>query len=322
MKLLQRFLSFLFLLLIAPAVALAQYPSQPIRLVVGFPPGTGPDIIARLLGQELSNILGQNVVVENRTGAGGQIAAQVVAHAKPDGYTLLLGEVGSLGIAPAAFTTLTYDPLKDFSSVTEAVRADFVLVVPTNSPHKSLEDFVKAAKESGSRVNFATFGAATPGHFGAELFAKSAGFDIEPIHYRSTGDAVTALISGDAQAGFLTTAMASQQVAGGKMRALATSGTQRANTFPDFPTLVEAGYPDVVFSAWVSVMAPKGTPADVIDTLQKAIAKALENPELKKRLDELGFAPIASSPADMDKLMQTEIGRWKQIVQDTGFNAQ
>src|SRR5690606_4332728 len=193
---LRRLLSCALLSLALPAIALAQYPSQPVRLIVGFPPGTGPDIVARLLGQEMSNTLGQNVVVENRAGAGGQIAAQSVARAQPDGYSLLLGEIGSLSIAPAAFTTLNYDAINDFAPVTEAVRADFVLVVPAQSPHKTLEDFITNAKADKQRVNFATFGAATPGHFGAELFAKHAGFSIEPIHYRSTGDAVTALVSG------------------------------------------------------------------------------------------------------------------------------
>ncbi len=318
---LRRLLSCALLSLALPAIALAQYPSQPVRLIVGFPPGTGPDIVARLLGQELSSTLGQNVVVENRAGAGGQIAAQAVARAQPDGHTLLLGEIGSLSIAPAAFDSLNYDPLKDFAPVTEAVRADFVLVVPTDSPHKTVEEFIEAAKAKKERVNFATFGAATPGHFGAELFAQHAGFEIEPIHYRSTGDAVTALISGDAEAGFLTTAMASQQVAGGKMRALATTGTKRADTFPDYPTLVEVGLPDVVFSAWVSIMAPAGTPKDTVDAIQQAVAKALENPQVQSKLDDLGFAVIASTADEMDQLMQSEIARWTHIVKETGFEA-
>lgn len=319
MRSLNRLLARTLLALALPGAALAAYPEQPVRLVVGFPPGTGPDIIARTLGQEMSRTLGQSVVVENRAGAGGQIAAQQVARATPDGHTVLLGEIGSLGIAPAAYETLSYDPVKELAPVTEAVRADFVLVVPTGSPHQDVASFVQAAKSGGGKVNFATFGAATPGHFGAELFARSAGFAIEPVHYRSTGDAVTALISGDVQAGFITTAMAAQQIAGGKMRALATTGTRRAPTLPDIPTLVEAGMPDVVFQAWMSLMAPAGTPAEAIDKLQQSAAQAMQAPAVRKQLDELGFAVVGSSSAELGQHIETEISRWRAIVQETGF---
>lgn len=307
--------------LAAPMLASAAFPDQPIRVVVGFPPGTAPDIVARSVGQEMINTLGESVVIDNRTGAGGQIAAQAVARADPDGYTLLFGEVGSLGIAPAAYDTLNYDVQKDFTAITEAARADFVLVVPASSPYKTVQDFITAAKSSKDRVNFGTFGAATPGHFGAELFARQAGFKIEAIHYRSTGDAVSALVSGGVDAGFLTTAMAKQQVADGKMRALATSGKQRASTFPDLPTLVEAGYPNLVFSAWMVFVAPKNTPADTIAILHKGIVEALNKPSVQKQLGGLGLTIVGSSSADLEKLMDSEIERWREVVVATGFKS-
>lgn len=307
------------LLLALPLAAHAQYPNQNIRLNVGFPPGTAPDIVARIVGHEMGRALGQTVVVENRAGAGGQIAAQAVARAEPDGYTLLLGEVGSLGIAPAAFPALSYDVRKDFTPVSEVASADFVLVVPANSPYKTVEEFVTGAKASKDRLNFATFGAATPGHFGAELFAKSADFQIEPVHYRSTGDAVSALASGTVNAGFITTAMASQQVAGGKMRALATTGKERASIFPDLPTLTEAGFPDVAFSAWMAVVAPEGTPPEAIAALQDSVVKALKAPGIDRKLGDMGLVLIGSSSADLGRVIDGDIVRWQQIVKDTGF---
>ena len=247
-------------LLCAPLLALAQYPDKPVRLVVGFPPGTGPDVVARTLGNKLGELLKQNLVIDNKAGAGGQIAAQAVAKSAPDGYNLLLGEVGSISIAPAAYSKLPYDPLKELVPISEVVRADFVLVVPTASPARDVKGLVDASKARGDRTNFATFGAGTPGHFGAEVFAEMAGFKVEPVHYRATGDAVTALISGDVQAAFVSTALAAPQVKGGKMRALATTAAARSPLLPEVPTFAEAGWPKVDFSAWFALFAPAGTP--------------------------------------------------------------
>ena len=178
------------LALLVPTLAPAQtYPERQVKLLVGFPPGTGPDVVARLIGQKLGENLKQSLVVDNRAGAGGQIATQAVAKSPPDGYNLLLAEVGSISIAPPAFSKLPYDPVKELTPVSEVVRSDFVLVVPATSPAKNVADFVKAAKAKPDRINFGTFGAGTPGHFGGEMLAEQAGFKIEPIHYRATGDA-------------------------------------------------------------------------------------------------------------------------------------
>ncbi|KAG0930984.1 hypothetical protein G6F31_016891 [Rhizopus arrhizus] len=173
---------------------MAQFPNGPVRLNVGFPPGTGPDIGARTLSQHMGPLLGESVVVENKVGAGGQIAAQTVARSPADGQTLLLGEVGSISISPATYRTLHYDPPRDFAPSSEVVRADFVLVVPADSPYQDLGAFIDGARKASDRLNFATFGAGTPGHFGAELFAREASMKIEAIHYRSTGDAVSGLV--------------------------------------------------------------------------------------------------------------------------------
>ncbi|MCD0501564.1 Bug family tripartite tricarboxylate transporter substrate binding protein [Bordetella petrii] len=308
-------------LLCLPVAAAAQYPEAPVRLNVGFPPGTGPDIVARTLSQQLGERLGQSVVVENRAGAGGQIAAQAVARSPADGYTLLLGEVGSISISPATYSNLNYNPAKDFAPISEVVRADFVLVVPASSPHQDLAAFVAAGRQSPDRVNFGTFGAGTPGHFGAELFAREAGLKIEPVHYRSTGDAVSALISGGVQAAFVTTAMAAPQVKGGKMRALAITGAQPSAALPGVPTFKQAGYGKVDFGAWFALFAPAGTPDAVLDKLQADSAAALESPAAAKTLADAGFTVIASSRADLQRLLDTENKRWSEIVKATGFKA-
>lgn len=308
-------------LLCLPTAVFAQYPDAPIRLNVGFPPGTGPDIVARTLSQQLGERLKQSVVVENRAGAGGQIAAQAVARSPADGYTLLLGEVGSISISPATYNNLNYNPAKDFAPISEVVRADFVLVVPATSPYKDLADFVKAGKDTKDRVNFGTFGAGTPGHFGAELFAREVGMQIEPVHYRSTGDAVSALISGGVQAAFVTTALAAPQVKGGKMRALAITGAQPSATLPGVPTFGQAGYGKVDFGAWFALFAPAGTPDAILDRLQTESAAALRTPEATRTLGDAGFTIVGSTRQDLQRLLQTEAERWTAVVKATGFKA-
>lgn len=302
-----------------PAAALAAFPERAVTVVVGFPPGTGPDIVARTVGQHMSSALGQSVVIDNKAGAGGQIAAQSVARQPADGYTILLGEVGSMGIAPAAYKSLNYDPVKDFTPITQAVRADFVLVVPASSEYKSVADLVAAAKAGSNPLNVGTFGAGTPGHFGAELFAGEAGIKIEPVHYRTTGDAITGLVSANVQASFVTTALAAAQVEGGKLRALAVTGNQRSTALPDVPTFTEAGLPKVDFSAWFAYFAPAGTPGDVLDTLQAGVAKALQAPEAQKTLQGAGFVLVGSSRADMAELLERDSARWAEVVKATGF---
>ncbi|WP_313369142.1 tripartite tricarboxylate transporter substrate binding protein [Achromobacter animicus] len=308
-------------MLCLPLAAAAQFPHGPVRLNVGFPPGTGPDIVARTLSQHMGPLLGESVVVENKVGAGGQIAAQNVARSPADGQTLLLGEVGSISISPATYRNLNYDPPRDFAPISEVVRADFVLVVPASSPYKDLPAFIDAAKKAPDRVNFATFGAGTPGHFGAELFAREAGLKIEAIHYRSTGDAVSGLVSGGVQAAFVTTALAAPQVQGGKLRALATTGAKRSSALSDVPTFAEGGLPAVNFGAWFALFAPAGTPEAVLTRLQADSAAALRQPAAVKTLGEAGFVVVGSDRQALQALLTAESKRWADVVKATGFRA-
>lgn len=306
--------------LASPTLGLAQaYPTQPVKLVVGFPPGTGPDIVTRLVGQKLETSLKQSVVVDNRAGAGGQIATQAVAKSAPDGYTLLIGEVGSISIAPPAFSKLPYDPAKELAVVAELVRSDFLLVVPVQSPHKTVADFVKAGKANKERVNFATFGAGTPGHFGGEMLAEQGGFKVEPIHYRATGDAITAIVAGQVEGAFVSTALGSAQIKAGKMRALATTAHARSPLLPDVPTFTEAGLPKVDFSAWFALFAPAGTPAAVLDTLNKQAVAAVQSADVKQKLIDAGFTVTGTSRAEAEKMVKAEAPRWAAIVKQSGF---
>lgn len=312
--------------LLLPALGLATgsaraqgFPDHPVRLAVGFPPGTGPDVVARTIGQKLGELLKQPVVVDNKAGAGGQIAAQNVAKSPADGYSLLLGEVGSISIAPAAFSKLPYDPLKELVAISEVVRSDFVLVVPSSAPYASVADFVKAARALPDRLNFATFGAGTPGHFGAEVFAELAGFKVESVHYRATGDAVTAIIAGDVQAAFVSTSMAAAQIKGGKMKGLATTARERSPQLPELATFTEAGYPKADFAAWFAVLAPAATPAPVLDTLARQTQAALQTSEVKQKLQEAGFTIVGSGRAEAQAMLPREAARWSAIVKRTGF---
>lgn len=307
-----------------PLASVAQpgaYADRQMRLIVGFPAGTGPDVVARTVGLKLADLLKQPVVVDNRAGAGGQIGAQVVSKAPPDGYTLLLGEVGSISIAPASYTKLSYDPARELVAVSELVRSDFILVVPVTSPYRTVGELVAGAGTRGERVNFGTFGAGTPGHFGAEVFANQAGLRIEPVHYRATGDAITALVAGDVQAAFVTTALAAPQIKGGKLRALATTGAARSPLLPEVATMAEAGFPKVDFSAWFALFAPAGTPVAALDRLDKAAVDAMQAPEVRRVLQEAGFTLAGTGRGETERMVKAEAARWAAVVKATGFKA-
>jgi len=295
------------------------YPDRPLRLVVGYAPGTAPDVLARLFSQRLGEQLKQQVVVDNKPGAGGQIAAGTVAKSTADGYTLLLGEVGSISIAPAAFARLSYDPAKELAGISEIARVDFLLAVPGNAPHASVADFVKAMRSKGDRVNFATFGAGTSGHFGAELFGEAAGFKVEAVHYRATGEAVTAIHVGDVEAAFVSTALGAAQIKGGKMRALATTAPQRSPLLPQVPTMAEAGYARIDISAWFAVMAPQGTPAPVLERLSREAVAAMQHAETRTKVIEAGFSAFGTARADTDRMLKAEAARWSAVVKASGF---
>jgi tripartite-type tricarboxylate transporter receptor subunit TctC len=301
-----------------PATA-QSYPDRPIRVSVGFPAGTGPDLLARVVGQRLSELLNQPVVIENKPGAGGQIATQLVAKSGSDGYNLLMAEAGSVSIAPTAFGKLPYNPVRELVGVAELAWADFVLVVPVISPYKTLAEMVGANKGKSKGLNFATFGAGSPGHFGAVEFGAQADVKVEPIHFRSTGDAVTAIIAGDVDGAWVSTAVASAQIKGGKMRALATTANTRSQLIPTVPTTAEAGMPSLNFSSWLAVLAPAGTPEAVLDTLSRGLVRTVQLPEVRQKLIEAGFSVTGAGRTETDRMLKAEALRWAAIVKTSGF---
>ncbi|MDR3017178.1 MAG: tripartite tricarboxylate transporter substrate binding protein [Delftia acidovorans] len=298
------------------------FPSKPVRLLVGFPAGTGPDIVARLLAQKLSEQWGNlGVVVDNKPGAGGLIAASEAARAAPDGYTLMLGETGQLSIAPSTYQRLPYDPQKDFVPVSQVVTSDFVLLVnPQRVPARNVPDFVAWARQR-KELFIATFGAGTPGHFGAFMFGNAVQLKPEPVHYKNTNDALGGLFSGDVQAVFATAALAAPQVRAGKLTALGSTGATRTQSMPELPTIREQGYPSLEFNSWFGVVAPAKTPPEIVARLQADIVRALQLPDSRSRLEEAGFRVTGTTGDELARIMRADTVSWGKAVAATGFKA-
>lgn len=303
----------------AGAYAQAKYPDHPVRLQVGFAPGTGPDILARTLAKGMAAQLGQQVVVENRSGAGGQIAAAYVAKGPKDGYNLLLADVSAISIAPFAFSKIGYEPAKELVPLSEVAKTDFVLVVPNSSPAKDAPSFMKMAAGKGGKVDFGTFGAGSPGHFGAVILGQLGSFPLEAVHYRQTGDAVTATIAGQIDGILMSTPLAMAQIKGGKVKGLATTAPKRSPLLPEVATFAEQGYPKADFSAWFAVFAPTGTPEPVMKLLSEKVAASVRDPEIQKTLVEAGFSVTGTSRDEVARMIAADTPRWKAVVDASGF---
>ena len=306
----------------AGAHAQTSYPNRPVRLIVGFPAGTGPDIVARILAQRLSEGWGNmGVIVDNKPGAGGLIAAGEAARATPDGYTLMLAETGQLSIAPSSYSRLPYDPVKDFAPVSQVVSADFVLLVnPLKVPAKNVREFVNWTQQQKS-LFMATFGAGTPGHFGAFMFGDAIKLKLEAIHYRTTADALGGLYGGDTQGVFASVGLAAPQIKAGKLVALGSTGATRTAALPDVPTLKEQGYSNLEFSSWFGVVAPAKVPADILAKLSADIQKAVKAPEGKTKLEDAGFRVTGTTPEEFAQIIAADTLTWGKAVAATGFKA-
>lgn len=298
------------------------FPNRPVRLIVGFPAGTGPDIVARLLAQKLSEGWGNvGVVVDNKPGAAGLIAASEAARAAPDGYTLMLGETGQLSIAPSSYNKLPYDPARDFAPVSQVVSADFALLVnPQKVPARNVKDFVAWSKQQKG-LFMATFGAGTPGHFGAYMFGEAVGLQPEAVHYKSTSDALGGMFSGDMHAVFASVGLAAPNVKGGKLVALGTTGPVRAGALPDVPTMKEQGYATLEFSSWFGIVAPAKTPPEVLAKLQADVLKAVQSPDGKQKMEEAGFRVTGTTREEFARIIAADTVTWGKAVKATGFKA-
>lgn len=298
------------------------FPTKPVRLLVGYAPASGADVVARLVATKLQQGLKQAVVVENKPGAGGLIAAQETARAAPDGYTLMMGAMPQISIAPATNPKLPYDPVRDFAPVSQVVGTDLVLITnPQRVPSGSMQEFVAWGRKQPS-LFFGTPGPGTVGHFGAYFLADAAKVTIEPVHFKSTGDAILAMFNGDVHAQFVPYAVAAPQVKAGKLRALLVTGPVRSAMFPDTPTSKEAGFPDIQFTSWYGVFAPANTPADVLDKLNAELVKVTADPEMRTKLEDAGLRVTGTSREDFAKVIRDDTARWGKVVKATGFKVQ
>lgn len=307
---------------ILPLAHAQNYPARPVRIIVGFPAGTGPDIVARLVAQKLSEAWGnQGVIVDNKPGAGGLIAASEAARAAPDGYTLMLGETGQLAIAPSSYGKLPYDPARDFAPVSHVVAADFALLVnPQKVPAKNTREFVDWARQQ-KQLFMATFGAGTPGHFGAYMFGDAVKLKPEPVHYKTTADALGGLFSGDTHAVFASVGLAAPNVKAGKLLALGTTGPVRSAGLPEVPTLKEQGFANLEFSSWFGIVAPARTPPEILAKLSADVQKAVTSAEGRSKLEEAGFRPTGTTREEFARIIAADTATWGKAVAASGFKA-
>ena len=308
------FLAFFGVSALAQAPGSSGYPTKPIRLVVPFTPGGSTDVLARAIGQELTKACGQSVVVENVPGAGGAIGADKVAKAAPDGYTLLMGHIGTLAVNPSLYPRLPYNPVKDFAPVAWVARVPNVLVVHPSVAAKNVKELVALAKSRPGQLNYGSGGNGSAANLATEFLKLQTGTSLVHIPYRGTAPAVTDLMAGQIQLMFTGLPALVAPLKGGQLRALAVSSPQRLEALPGVPTVAESGYPGFEADQWYGVVAPAGTPRDVVATLNAQINQALAAPELKTRLAAEGAIATPTSPEVFGKLIASEITRWKPVI--------
>ena len=303
--------------------ALAQnYPSRPIRLIVPFPPGGGTDIYARILAPKLSEALRQQVVVDNRSGAGGALGAELAAKAPPDGYTIWIGQTSNLTIGPAMRSKNSYDPLKDFSPISLLSKAPQVMVVKADSPLTSLKDLVALAKSSPSgTLTYATAGIGGSSHLNGELLNQMAGINITHIPYKGASPAMVDLRGGRITYMGTSLASAAQFVKEGKIRGIATTGATRARMLPDVPTVAEQGYPGFESISWLGILAPANVPRAIVERLNKEIVLILGNADVQKLVLAEGGEIMISTPEEFSALMRSELPKWARVIKQAGITA-
>jgi tripartite-type tricarboxylate transporter receptor subunit TctC len=295
--------------------AFAAYPDKPVTIIVPFPPGGSTDMVARAIAPRLQQQLGQPFVVDNRAGATGAIGATAVKNAAPDGYTILVASIGVYAINPFIQKKLQYDPVKDLDPITVAVRAPNVLVTSPNFAAKSVPDLIALLKKSPDKITFATSGAGSSDHLTAALFWQKTGTTGIHVPYKGGAPAITDLLAGHADVSFQNINAVISHIKAGKLKALAVTGEKRSPLLPDVPTLAETGVQGVNVFSWQAVAGPKGLPADVRKKLHEGIVAALNDPENRKRMEDVGFEIVANTPEQMAQFQAQELERWRQVIQ-------
>ncbi len=308
------------MLLMHCATAGAQaYPGKPVRLIVAFPPGGSTDIIARIVGQKLGERLGQQVVIDNRGGAGGTIGTEIAARSSPDGYTLTMGTTSTHVIAVGVYSKLKYDPIRDFEPLTLVATTPYLLVVNPGVKANSLKEFIALAKSQPGKLNYASAGTGSTTQLAMEMLKSAAGIDLVHVPYNGNGPANTATLGGQVQALFGSMPAVLTQAKAGRLRPLAVGTPKRSPSLPDVPTVAESGYPGFDASLWLGFFAPKGTPAPILRRLQSELTAIAQSPEMKEQFERNGAEPLTNTPAEFTKLIRTEIDKYTRVIKAAGI---
>jgi tripartite-type tricarboxylate transporter receptor subunit TctC len=321
MKAIHAAVAVLLLLLSGSALAQTHYPETIVRILVGFPAGTAPDVAARMIADKMTVSFGRPVVVENISGASGNIACDRVAKAPPDGYMLVMCGNGSLVVAPSLYEKLPYDPVKDFAPIARVFVAANLLVVHPDVPAKSLPELVALAKAKPGELTYGHTGVGTSQHLAGELFKSMAKVNIQPVAYRGTTAVLPDLLAGRITMGFANIVNVTPLVKEGKLRAFAVSSRKRSALVPDLPTMIESGFPDYEAVPWFGLMAPAGTPQPIIDRLHDETVKALAIPEVRKALENQGLDVIGGTPAEFAETIKSETPYWAKVIREAGIKA-
>ena len=297
------------------------WPSRPVKLVVGFTPGGGVDINARMLAGKLTEILGQTVVVENRPGAGTNIASEFVARSVPDGYTLLIN-TAALAINMSLYKNVPFDTLRDFAPASVFSESQNILLVNAAKPYRNAAELVAAARAKPGALSFSSAGSGSTQHLAGELFKLQTRTDIVHVPYKGSAPSLTALIAGDVDLIFINVPAVLPHIKAGRLRPLAAAGARRSDLLPDVPTLREAGINGVEVSVWYGVLAPAGTPREIVATLAAAITRAARSPEIRQKLIEQGAEPVGNSPEEFAALLKDEVARWREVVRVAGIRSE
>jgi tripartite-type tricarboxylate transporter receptor subunit TctC len=306
---------------IAASAAAQTFPHKPIRLIASTPPGGTIDLVARLLAQHLPAALGQPAVVENKPGAAGNIAAEFVARSPADGHTLLV-TASSHATNVNLYPKLAYHPVKDFAPVSQLTSNDFVLVVPTASPANTLHGFLALARSKKTDLSYGSSGSGQGNHLGMELLKTMAGFDAVHVPYNGTGPVTLALLAGQVDVAIQSPPGVIPQMKNGRLRILATTGKARSPLIPEVPTVAEAGVPGYELLGWIGLLAPAGTPREVVETLQREAAKVLNRPDVASQLHAVSSSVVASTPQEFARFLDTEIATWAQVIKKSGARAE
>ena len=304
-----------------PTTASADWPERPIHMVVPFPPGSSPDLLARTISEPLSQALGQPVVIDNKPGAGGNIGTRMVAKGKPDGYTLVYTINGPLVTAPELYKkTLGYDPLKDLQPITLVATSPNVLTVPATLSVNNVADFIKLARERKGELNYGSVGPGSSAHLAMEMFKNEAGIDLVQIPYSGFPQVISAIIAGDVQAGFMVPAIAMPQVKSGKAKALAITSLEPSESLAGIPTMATQGYPGFEAISWNAILAPAGTPAPIVERLNKELSQIINSDTVRKQLAQQYFTAAPSTPQGLTERIKKDQTRWNTVIKQLNLS--